>query len=203
MFDEELRNFRKDSIPFVINMKIALVVIFLVALLLKFLIFFYRMPAPILRKDSFDTVYSPAYGTVLETIETPQHVFIAIFLSPFDVHYQYAPVSGVVKNVTYDPTGQFALAYDLNKSRENEKAITSITTPNGTFIVQQIAGTLVRRISTFVNEGEKIESGQLLGLIHFGSRVDIFIPKSLRSFRTAVRKGDRVSGSATVLGHYA
>lgn len=166
------------------------------------LAFFYRYPRENIRIGNEDQVYSPAYGRVMSIQKRDDNtIFIAIFLSPLDIHYQFSPVSGVVKSIEYDATGKFELAYELNKSSENEKCIHTIENKNGEFKVYQIAGMLVRRITYYDSVGERLESGQKLSLIHFGSRVDIIIPRADK-FVLRVKKGDYVSGSNTILGEY-
>lgn len=178
-----------------------MIVFIVIVLLISLLLFFYRHPTPIIRKSNEDCVYAPAFGKIMKISREDDKVFIAIFLSPFDVHYQYCPVSGIIKNVKYDATGKFKLAYELNKSNENEKSITTISNKHGDFIVYQIAGYLVRRISTFVEKDKHVESGETMGLIHFGSRVDIIIPNA-HEFDCKVFEGEYVSGFNTLLGKY-
>ena len=178
--------------------KIAIVLIIIVVLLL---IYFYRKPNELIRKSG-NAVYSPAYGRIMDIREHGNNsLYIAIFLSPLDIHYQFAPVSGTVKKIDYDATGKFALAYELNKSNDNEKCIYSIDTPHGMFQMYQIAGFLVRRITSYVKENQVVDSGKCMGLIHFGSRVDLLIPKRDK-FKLLVQTGDYVSGSETTIGHY-
>jgi phosphatidylserine decarboxylase len=128
-------------------------------------------------------------------------LYISIFLSPIDIHYQFFPVSGKVKDIKYDATGKFELAYELNKSNNNEKCIHVINNRHGDFILYQIAGFLVRRISHYDKVGEAYNSGEKLGLIHFGSRVDIIIPKA-DVFRLYVKEGDYMSGSESLIGEF-
>lgn len=181
-----------------------------IAIILFFTIFFlvfYRCPIPLIRKSNEDYVYGPGFGRVMKITQEGDNIFIAIFLTPLDIHYQFSPLSGIIKDIKYDRTGKFSLAYELNKSNENEKAITTITNKHGDFTVYQIAGFLVRRITTFFDVGQKVECGEKMGLIHFGSRVDIIIPKKskdtkYKDFILNVKEGDYVSGFNTLLGYY-
>jgi phosphatidylserine decarboxylase len=179
-------------------MLIFVILFFLIALLL----FFYRYPTPIKIANNYNNVYSPAFGRVMKITESEKEIFIAIFLSPLDIHYQFFPVSGTVTDIQYDQTGVFKLAYELNKSNQNEKVITTMTNKHGEFKIFQIAGYLVRRISNFSKVNQTVESGQDLGLIHFGSRVDIIIPKSNSKFKLLVKEGEYVSGFNTLLGSF-
>ena len=178
--------------------------LFIVLFFILLYLFFYRFPKPIIRKNNFDHVYSPAFGKIMKIIrQSDNTLFIAIFLSPLDIHYQFCPVSGIIKDFKYDRTGQFELAYELNKSNNNEKVITTIQNKHGDFKIYQIAGFLVRRISSYIekNKNTTIDSGEAIGLIHFGSRVDIIIPKATE-FNLKVKEGDYVNGFNTMLGYY-
>lgn len=178
--------------------------LFIVLFVILLYLFFYRYPNPIIRRNNFDCVYSPAFGKIMKIIRQPDNtLFIAIFLSPLGIHYQFSPVSGTIKDFKYDKTGQFELAYELNKSNNNEKAITTIQNKNGEFKIYQIAGFLVRRISSYMEnyKNTTIESGEAIGLIHFGSRVDIIIPKA-SEFNLKIKEGDYVNGFNTMLGYY-
>lgn len=173
-----------------------------IALVIVFVFFFYRFPGE--RESTTDDdnkVYSPAYGRIMKIKERDDGtLYIAIFLSPLDIHYQFFPVSGKVQRVDYDHTGKFQLAYELNKSNDNEKCIHTIRNKYGEFVVYQIAGFLVRRISAYDAVGQEAVSGKCMGLIHFGSRVDIIIPQRNR-FKLLVAEGDYVTAEM-VLGHY-
>lgn len=167
-----------------------------------FYFFFYRYPTPIIRKNNQDKVYSPGFGKIMKIIKQNDNtLFIAIFLSPLDVHYQYYPISGTIKDLKYDHTGNFNLAYELNKSNNNEKIITTISNKHGNFIIYQIAGYLVRRITQYGKVNQQIDSGEPLGLIHFGSRVDIIIPNASQ-FNLQVKEGQYMYGFKSLLGYY-
>jgi phosphatidylserine decarboxylase len=167
-----------------------------------FLALFYRYPTEIIREGNVDKVYSPAYGKIMSIKRRDDNTFyIAIFLSPLDIHYQFFPVSGKVKDIIYDATGKYELAYELNKSNENEKCIHVINNKHGDFVVYQIAGFLVRRISYYDTLNKDYNSGEKLGLIHFGSRVDLIIPKA-DIFQLYVKEGDYVGGSESLIGEF-
>jgi phosphatidylserine decarboxylase len=164
-------------------------------------LYFYRCPSQKIHLNNYNIVYSPAYGKIMEIKKENNKIFIAIFLSPLDVHYQFVPISGKITDIIYDNTGQFNLAYDINKSRYNEKVIYNISNPNGIFTVYQIAGFMVRRITQMVNKYDNINAGELLGLIHFGSRVDIIIPNADK-FKLQVKKNDYLKGTKSIIGIY-
>ena len=184
------------------NLIILCLVVIIIAIVLL-LLFFYRFPNERQCKpEDKSIVYSPAYGRIMKITERDDGtLYIAIFLSPLDVHYQFFPVSGTVTNIEHDHNGKFELAYELNKSNDNEKCIHVINNEYGDFTVYQIAGFLVRRISPYDTIGQKAVSGKCMGLIQFGSRVDIIIPQSNR-FKLLVGEGDYVNAENTILGHY-
>lgn len=123
-------------------------------------------------------------------------VRISIFLSVFDVHVNRAPIAGLVQTVTHTP-GQFRAAWEEEASRDNEQTLLHFATPDGDVWVKLIAGLIARRIVCRVEPGQKVEAGQRIGLIRFGSRVDCILPEAtvLR-----VRRGQMVTGGTTVLG---
>ena len=153
--------------------------------------------------DGAGLVVSPADGRVVEVVrakegETIQGAAkrVSIFLSPLDVHINRAPVEGRVGEVSYQP-GRFFAAFREQASSLNERNVVRLESPDGRgFGVVQIAGVLARRIICHVNEGEKLERGQRLGLIMFGSRVDLYLPEEAE---VEVNLGDRVKGGKTVI----
>lgn len=174
--------------------------IYYIFILLVFLLYFYRKPSQNILLQNTDIVYSPAYGKIMDIKQRQNDIYIAIFLSPLDVHYQFVPINGKIKSLTYDYNGQFNLAYDLNKSKENEKTIYQLENDKGIFTIYQIAGFFVRRIKPIAQVNQLVKTGDTLGLIHFGSRVDIIIPKN--NFKLMVKVGDYVKGTYSILGKY-
>ena len=174
--------------------------VIVVCIICGFLMYFYRKPEQ-LTCSSTDVVHSPAYGKIMNIKREDNRIYIAIFLSPLDVHYQFAPVTGKITDIKYDATGKFNLAYELNKSNDNEKAIYTIQNDKGKFTVYQIAGFLVRRISVYKEKNDDINIGDTLGLIHFGSRVDLLI-ENVDDFELLVKEGDYMNGSHSIIGKY-
>jgi phosphatidylserine decarboxylase len=121
---------------------------------------------------------------------------VSIFMSVFDVHINRSPVAGIVRKMAYVP-GKFVNA-DLDKaSDENERQHFLIEMPGGTLIgVTQIAGLIARRILTFVQEGDSVEAGQRIGMIRFGSRVDVYLPAGTGP---TILLGQRAIAGETVL----
>jgi len=111
-----------------------------------------------------------------EGLSDGDYTRVSIFMSVFDVHINRAPISGRVKRIAYVP-GKFINA-DLDKaSEDNERQHVLVEGPEGVRIgFTQIAGLVARRILTFVREGDMVEAGQRIGLIRFGSRVDVYLP---------------------------
>jgi phosphatidylserine decarboxylase len=146
-----------------------------------FVLYFFRDPDPVRVDDPF-LVLAPGEGRVIDVAQVEEPDFfggparkISIFLSIFDVHVQRAPVTGRVEHRSYRPGG-YAVAWKPKASEENEQAALGFTTPHGRVLVRQIAGLVARRIATYPVEGSQVEVGERIGLIRFGSRVDLFIP---------------------------
>jgi phosphatidylserine decarboxylase len=177
-------------------------IITIAIIILLLLLWFYRHP---LNRNIFknrNIIYSPAYGRILKVQYLKgDKIHIAIFLSPYDIHRQYIPISGRVKKILYDRTGKFNIAYKFNKSNKNEKFITILDTDRGDVIIYQIAGILVRRISNYMRVGEYVDTGVEMGIIHFGSRVDITIPNA-SSFNLLVNEGEYMRGINSKIGYY-
>lgn len=121
---------------------------------------------------------------------------ISIFLSVFDVHVQRNPIAGLVKKVVYKP-GMFLNAGNDLASIENERCAALLVRPNGQELgVVQIAGLIARRIICDLQEGQDVRAGDRYGLIRFGSRVDIYLPKGVAPL---VCVGQKTIGGETVL----
>lgn len=153
-------------------------------------------------------VIAPADGKIVSTVETDEPAFlhtralrISIFMSVFDVHVNRYPVSGTVAYRHYN-AGQFLHAAADKASLENEQSSIGIEGPHGLVLVRQIAGLIARRIVTDANVGDAAAQGTRLGMIRFGSRVDVYVPLTARP-ASRVQVGDRVAAGATVLAEYA
>jgi phosphatidylserine decarboxylase len=132
-----------------------------------------------------------------EGLDDGEYTRVSIFMSVFDVHINRAPISGRVKRVAYVP-GKFINA-DLDKaSEDNERQHFLVEASDGTRVgFTQIAGLVARRILAFVREGDMVEAGQRVGLIRFGSRVDVYLPVGTGP---RVLLGQRAIAGETVLG---
>ncbi len=171
---------------------------FLIAL---FMMWFFRDPSRRVPADP-GLIVSPADGKVedAEWIETTNgsRVRISIFLSVFDVHVNRVPVSGTVTLVEYRE-GQFLNALNAESAVHNEQTLITVDTGDYSVSFKQIAGLLARRILCNVQEGDRVTRGQRMGLIKFGSRVDVLLPASVE---LRVRAGDRVKGGSSVLATF-
>ncbi len=166
-----------------------------------FVLWFFRDPAPLVPADP-GAVVAPGQGKVMSISEVDEPTFmggaarrISIFLSVFDVHVQRAPVSGVVEHRAYDP-GKYLAAWNDKASADNEQSSIGISTPHRKVLVRQIAGLIARRIVSDLSEGDAVVRGDRLGLIRFGSRVDLFIPLD---WEVVSSVGDRVRVGSSVL----
>jgi phosphatidylserine decarboxylase len=177
--------------------KVTLLVAIPVVLALFFL-WFFRDPNRTIPSEPGQIV-SPADGVVTEAdwIETVtgSRLRLSIFLNVFDVHVNRAPVSGVVKIVEHRP-GQFLNAMNPESVLHNEQTLVVIEGEGYDVGFKQIAGLLARRIVCTVKPGDRIERGQRVGLIKFGSRVDVLMPAEANLL---VKTGSRVKGGSTVL----
>jgi phosphatidylserine decarboxylase len=165
-----------------------------------FFLFFFRDPERHVEAGPAE-VLSPADGKVMVAGE-PTGSFAAgnwrqvtIFLSPMDVHVNRMPVSGKVTSVKYHP-GRFLPAYRPDAGDLNEH--TEVTLDHGgvTIVVRQIVGILARRIVCRVREGDVVSAGGRFGVMKFGSRMDVFVP---RDSELRVKVGDRVTAGVTVI----
>jgi phosphatidylserine decarboxylase len=145
-------------------------------------------------------VVSPADGRVVEiveeTFEGRRFHRLSIFMSPLDVHVNRSPVAGTVRLVRYQK-GKFRIASASEASIENEQNVFSVDGPQGTVIVKQIAGLLARRIVFWKRPGDALARGERVGLIKFGSRVDLLVEPGVE---WRVKVGDRVWAGSSILG---
>lgn len=169
--------------------------------LTTFFLFFFRDPERrIVAPET--AVLSPADGRVMvagpptaPTFPSDRWQQISIFLSPMDVHVNRLPVSGRVTSVKYHP-GRFLPAYRSDAGELNEYTEVTIDHGGQTVVVRQIVGILARRIVCRVKEGDVVKAGDRFGVMKFGSRMDVFLPRQA-ALQTKV--GDKVVGGITVL----
>ncbi|MBN2382597.1 phosphatidylserine decarboxylase family protein [bacterium] len=169
-----------------------------------FALFFFR--DPVRQFAGPDNAFlSPADGKIIAIQHVDHDLFnsgclmISIFMSIFDVHINRCPYSGTVQAKHYRP-GRFLPAYREQAIKDNEHNELWIESDHFSYVVNQIAGIVARRIRCWVNIGDTVARGQKIGLIQFGSRVDVYVPSS---FRCAIEHGEQVYGGKTVLGYPA
>jgi phosphatidylserine decarboxylase len=162
-----------------------------------FMAFFFRDPKRVPPNDP-DVVVSPADGRVtrIETGQAGAPTLISIFLSPFDVHINRAPIPGKIVDVVYSP-GKFLMATNEKASVVNEQNALTIQGEKITVVCKQIAGILARRIVCWKNTGDRLNLGERFGMIKFSSRTDVLLPANVK---VTVAEGDRVRGGITVIG---
>ncbi len=176
--------------------------IYLALFFFLFSFYFFRNPERICTQALADSSFliCPADGKVVAIEQVDDPVFtqkIAIFLSPFDVHVQWAPAAGQITEVLYHK-GQFAMAFLPKSSELNERNDVIIKMNNGTLLkVRQISGTIARVIVCWVKKNELIKAGFKYGMIKFGSRVELFVPPSVT---IELHVGQRVHGGQTIIG---
>jgi phosphatidylserine decarboxylase len=168
-------------------------------LLAAFFLWFFRDPERAIPSGP-GLIVSPGDGLVTETaaIATPDgpRQRISIFLSVFDVHINRSPIAGVLTGVHYQK-GQYLNAMNPASADRNEQNIATVRGDENIEITfKQIAGLLARRIVFNLREGDRVERGQRVGLIKFGSRVDVLLPAEAV---LQVKVGQRVKGGASVL----
>jgi phosphatidylserine decarboxylase len=169
-----------------------------ILLLAAFFLWFFRDPErqiPTLP----GALVSPGDGKVtdvslLSTGGTSRHR-ISIFLSVFDVHVNRSPIGGLIREVRYQ-RGKFLNAMEARSAEQNEQNVVTIEGEGRTVVFKQIAGLIARRIVFNFKVGDRVARGQRVGLIKFGSRVDVLFD---RDAAIQVKPGDRVKGGATVL----
>jgi phosphatidylserine decarboxylase len=166
-----------------------------------FVFYFFRNPERAIPSDP-GLVVSPADGRVVEIVDEAFDSVvghrISIFLSIWNVHVQRAPVAGRIANVVYRP-GKFMGAFRSAASRENEQNVIYMDTPHGTLVFKQIAGAIARRVLCWKNPGEEVARGERVGLIRFGSRVDVWLPMEAE---VVVKRGENIAGGASVIAKW-
>lgn len=174
---------------------------FVFTLLTLWVIYFFRDPERTGPRGD-DLVIAPADGRVIQVSEVDEPAFlhgrairVSIFMNVFNVHVNRYPISGTVRYVHYNP-GKFLNAAVDKASLENEQMSVGIEHARGRLLVRQIAGLIARRIVTYSREGDSVEQAEKLGLIRFGSRVDVFLPPGTD---IAVKVGEHTVAGTTVV----
>ncbi len=166
-----------------------------------FVAFFFRDPQRIPPEDP-ETIVSPADGRVMEVVQESlggqPGLRISIFLSVFNVHVNRSPVSGRITAIDYR-TGKFYAAMRGRASAENEQNIFHVQTDHGEVVFSQIAGWVARRIVCWKSLGDTVIRGERIGMIRFGSRMDLWLPEGVEIL---VQPGKHVAGGTSVLARW-
>lgn len=176
----------------------------LLTTLFALLLYFFRDPER--TSPAGEGVFlAPADGRVVEVKQVHEPRFlqgeglkIGIFMSLLDVHVNRVPVEGQVVLVEHVP-GQFLQAFRPEASEVNEHNLVGLESRHGRVLVKQVAGIMARRVVCWVRPGQKVQAGDRLGVVKFGSRVDLYLPPGAAS---AVRVGDRARGGVTVIARW-
>jgi len=177
------------------------VIVFLFAL---FTAYFFRDPDRIVPYDD-TALLAPADGTIIDIREVEEPLYlkgkvkrVSIFMSPFNVHINRTPITGVIDFVHYHP-GKFLSAFKEKASLDNESILVGFNAQMDSrkIAVKLIAGLIARRIVFNKKEGDALRQGDRIGMIRFGSRAELFCPLSAE---IRVKIGDKVNGGMTVMG---
>tara|TARA_B100001769_G_scaffold91555_1_gene70346 strand:+ start:1821 stop:2477 length:657 start_codon:yes stop_codon:yes gene_type:complete len=180
----------------------SVLILFISLLTFLFFLQFFRNPK-IIKKIDENLIISPANGEIVhigeifeEEYYKEKRLLISIFMSPFDVHINRNPISGIVEYYKYHK-GKYLVAWHPKSSTKNERTTTVIANNQISILVRQIAGLVARRIINYSTVGEKVNQSNQLGFIKFGSRADIFLPLG---FKPNVKLKQKTKAGVTVLG---
>jgi phosphatidylserine decarboxylase len=169
-------------------------------LLASFFLWFFRDPERVIPGEA-SALVSPADGKVTDISPLISNggarLRISIFLNVFDVHVNRSPIGGIIREVQYK-RGKFLNAMNAASAELNEQNVVTVEGEGQTVVFKQIAGLLARRIVFDKKVGDRVERGQRVGLIKFGSRVDVLLDISAA---IEVKVGDRVKGGSSVLAY--
>jgi len=167
-----------------------------------FVFYFFRNPD---RKIPMEpgVVVSPADGRVVvvkdETNAGRPGKRVSIFLAIWNVHVNRSPAAGTITKLEYKP-GKFLAAWAEKASLENEQNVFTLSSEYGEIVFKQIAGWVARRVVSWKKTGDSVARGELVGLVRFGSRVDLWLPAGAE---IAVKVGDNVKGGSSVIARMA
>jgi phosphatidylserine decarboxylase len=177
------------------------IVAVVLVLLALFVFSFFRDPERVIPAEP-GAIVSPGDGRVVvvtdEEYAGRPGKRISIFLAVWNVHVNRAPAAGVIASMEYRP-GKFLAAMRERASMENEQNVFTLSTDAGDMVFKQIAGLIARRVVSWKEEGERVARGERIGLVRFGSRVDVWLPKDAEIL---VRVGENVKGGSSVLARW-
>ncbi len=161
-----------------------------------FVCYFFRNP-PRSIPGGERLIVSPADGKVVKILGgNDGEQTVSIFLNIFNVHINRSPIAGKLERLEYK-RGKFKAAFDDEASRINEQNVITIRGDGMRIVIRQIAGLIARRVICWKKPGNSLKRGEILGLIRFGSRVDVVLPQTVA---LSIRVGDRVRGGSSVIG---
>tara|TARA_B100000925_G_scaffold233195_1_gene181734 strand:+ start:505 stop:1131 length:627 start_codon:yes stop_codon:yes gene_type:complete len=171
---------------------------------LLLIVYFFRVPNRKI-KTSKNVVFAPCDGKIVQIREVEETEFfkqkkilVSIFMSPLNVHSNHYPIDGNVVYTKYHP-GKFLVAWNPKSSTKNERSSVVIENTKISVLVRQIAGALARRIVTYSKRNEQVTSGEELGFIKFGSRVDLYLPLSTE---INVKLNEKVKAKISIIAKY-
>jgi len=184
------------------NLPVILCSAFISVALYAWMIYFFRNPVRTINRQEHGII-SPADGkiVVIQQVEEPEYfqdkrLQLSIFMSPFNVHVNRSPVSGILQYYKYH-AGKYLVAFHEKASTKNERTTAVIRRKDGTkILLRQIAGFVARRIVFYPQVGDHIQQGDEVGFIKFGSRLDLFLPLDTK---LQVQMGDHVKGGLSVI----
>src|SRR5882724_983124 len=186
------------GVSYLLHWTVAAVVLVLFAL---FVFSFFRDPERVIPSDP-GAVVSPGDGRVVVVTEEVNAgrpgKRVSIFLAVWNVHVNRAPATGTITKLEYRP-GNFLAAMRERASVENEQNIFTLSTDAGEMVFKQIAGLIARRVVSWKKQGERVARGERIGLVRFGSRVDLWVPKEAE---IVVKVGENVKGGSSVLARW-
>ena len=171
---------------------------FLFLILALFIVFFFRNPTRRVPEGK-NMIVSPADGKIVKIAQSDSgERCISIFLNIFNVHVNRSPIAGKLSHFQYK-RGKYKVAFDEAASRVNEQNIITVDHGDIQVTFKQIAGLIARRVVCWKKTGDMMDQGEVMGLIRFGSRVDVILPERVK---ISVQVGDKVCGGSSILGTY-
>jgi phosphatidylserine decarboxylase len=169
--------------------------------LAAFIFYFFRDPERVIPAEP-GAIVSPADGRVVVVTEEENAgrpgKRISVFLAIWNVHVNRSPAAGVITKMNYCP-GKFSAAMRASASTDNEQNVITLATDAGEITFKQIAGLIARRVVCWKKSGDRVARGERIGLVRFGSRADLWLP---RDSELLVKVGDHVAGGSSVVAYW-
>jgi phosphatidylserine decarboxylase len=185
-------------LAFVLGSRAGIVVGIVLVCLALFVFYFFRDPERVIPADP-GLIVSPGDGRVVVVKDEPYAgrpgKRISVFLAVWNVHVNRSPAAGAITRLEYRP-GKFMAAWAETASLDNEQNVFTLASEHGELVFKQIAGWVARRVVSWKKQGEAVARGERVGLVRFGSRVDLWMPDNTEIL---VKVGDNVKGGSSVL----